>query len=107
MIDTGAAATSIEPAILRELGYYSERLHPILSAAGKIDRARLHVASASLGQGNHPMLFTDALVRSPRCEGACADAARRFAAYYVSVPGAESCDPGRRAVPQLGHPRGA
>lgn len=63
---------------------YSERLNPILSHPGRtVDD--LHVASATLGGGDHPALFTDALVMSPGCGTAqCRDAARAFAAYYTS-----------------------
>ena len=63
---------------------YSERLHPILEAN---DGARngLHVASATLGEGDRPMLFTDALVLARTCDTQrCHDAAAAFAAYYVS-----------------------
>ncbi|WP_428267505.1 hypothetical protein [Haliangium sp.] len=63
---------------------YSERLHPILATEGRTV-ANLHIASAPLGSGSHPMLFTDALVLSPRCSSErCQEAARAFASYYVS-----------------------
>lgn len=63
---------------------YSERLNPILSHPGR-SVGELHVASATLGGGDHPALFTDALVKSPNCATAqCRDAARAFAAYYTS-----------------------
>lgn len=63
---------------------YSERLHPILSQADRTV-GTLHIASAPLGNGDEPTLFTDALVLSSRCDSAqCKKAARRFAAYYVS-----------------------
>lgn len=63
---------------------YSERLNPILSHPGR-SVGGLHVASATLGGGDHPALFTDALVMSPGCSTTqCRDAARRFAAYYTS-----------------------
>jgi thiamine pyridinylase len=66
---------------------YSERLHPILTTANaKVERDRLHIASATLGAGDHPILFTDALVLAKSCanDPVCAEAARRFAEYYVS-----------------------
>lgn len=63
---------------------YSERLNPILSHPGRSVET-LHVASATLGGGDHPALFTDALVKSPGCTTAqCSEAARAFAAYYTS-----------------------
>lgn len=63
---------------------YSERLHPILSHAGSTV-GTLHIAAATLGEGDAPTLFTDALVMSPRCSSMqCRRAARQFAAYYVS-----------------------
>lgn len=63
---------------------YSERLNPILSHPGRAV-GTLHLASATLGGGDHPALFTDALVMSPGCSTAqCRDAARQFAAYYTS-----------------------
>ena len=63
---------------------YSERLHPILEGGGGTD-GNLHVASATLGRGDQPMLFTDALVLSRNCSTErCRDAASAFAAYYVS-----------------------
>jgi thiamine pyridinylase len=63
---------------------YSERLNPILS-----HRARavgdLHITSATLGGGDQPTAFVDALVKSPLCSSEqCRSAAQRFAAYYVS-----------------------
>lgn len=63
---------------------YSERLNPILSHPGRsVDG--LHVASATLGGGDHPSMFTDALVMSPGCSTArCREAAKQFAAYYTS-----------------------
>jgi thiamine pyridinylase len=63
---------------------YSERLNPILSHPGRTV-GQLHVSSATLGGGDHPALFTDALVMSPGCSTAqCSEAARQFAAYYTS-----------------------
>ena len=63
---------------------YSERLNPILAHAKKTV-GTLHVASATLGDGDAPALFTDALVLSPRCSSLqCQSAAQRFATYYVS-----------------------
>jgi thiamine pyridinylase len=63
---------------------YSERLNPILSHAGRTV-GELDIASATLGEGDEPTLFTDALVMSPRCSSErCRKAAKKFAAYYVS-----------------------
>ena len=62
---------------------YSERLHKILHK-GKVAERDLHIASATLGEGDHPMLFTDALVLSGSCSDRCKAAASVFAAYYVS-----------------------
>ena len=63
---------------------YSERLHPILEGGGGAD-GNLNVASATLGRGDQPLLFTDALVLSRNCSTErCRDAASAFAAYYVS-----------------------
>ena len=63
---------------------YSERLHPILEEDWGA-HGNLYVASATLGQGDRPLLFTDALVLSQNCSTErCRDAASAFAAYYVS-----------------------
>lgn len=63
---------------------YSERLNSIFAKAGKT-LSDLHLASAALGGGDEPTLFTDALVLSPRCSTtACRIASQKFAAYYVS-----------------------
>ena len=63
---------------------YSESLHDILKA-DQTANGKLHVASATLGEGDRPMLFTDALVLSPNCfADGCEEAARAFAEYYVS-----------------------
>ncbi|MCY4028848.1 MAG: extracellular solute-binding protein [Acidobacteria bacterium] len=83
---------------------YSERLHPILDEGGGA-QGNLYVASATLGQGDQPMLFTDALVLSQNCStDRCRDAASEFAAYYVSDEVFEvvlmSLDVGESAVPR-------
>lgn len=83
---------------------YSERLHPILEGGGGID-GNLYVASATLGPGDQPLLFTDALVLSPNCSTErCRDAASAFAAYYVSDEVFEvvlmSLDSGDSAIPR-------
>lgn len=63
---------------------YSERLNKILTEEAVRPRD-LYVASATLGNGDHPTLFTDALVLSRTCETErCREAASAFAAYYVS-----------------------
>lgn len=83
---------------------YSERLHPILRQGG-VTKDELHVASATLGEGDQPMLFTDALVLSRNCTTQrCLDAAAAFASYYVSDEVFEvllmSQDAGDSAVPR-------
>ena len=83
---------------------YSERLHPIL-AEGEGTDENLYVASATLGEGDQPMLFTDALVLSRNCSTErCRNAASAFAAYYVSDEVFEvalmSLDAGDSAVPR-------
>jgi thiamine pyridinylase len=82
---------------------YSERLNPILGHAER-RVGELSIASAPLGGGDHPVLFTDALVASPRCTDRCRDAARAFAAYYNSDEVFETAllarDVGSAAVPR-------
>jgi thiamine pyridinylase len=63
---------------------FSERLNPILA---RPDRkvGTLHVSTATLGGGNKPVAFVDALVKSSTCTAdPCRSAAQRFADYYVS-----------------------
>jgi thiamine pyridinylase len=63
---------------------YSERLNRIFNDPHRTV-GTLHLASAPLGAGDRPTLFTDALVMSPQCSsGACRRAARIFAEYYTS-----------------------
>jgi thiamine pyridinylase len=63
---------------------FSERLHPILSRPDRKVGA-LHVSTATLGGGNKPVAFVDALVKSATCTTEpCSSAAQRFADYYVS-----------------------
>lgn len=63
---------------------FSERLNPILAHENRTV-GELHIASATLGNGDAPLLFTDALVLSPLCSSArCKSAAQQFAAYYIS-----------------------
>jgi thiamine pyridinylase len=63
---------------------FSERLNPILAHPRKTV-GQLHIASATLGGGDAPTAFVDALVLSPRCSAPrCLSAASRFAAYYIS-----------------------
>ncbi|ACY13944.1 lipoprotein [Haliangium ochraceum] len=82
---------------------YSERLNPILADADR-SVGELHVASAPLGDGDHPVLFTDALVLSPLCAERCREAAQQFAAYYNSDEVFETAllarDVGDDAVPR-------
>ncbi len=62
---------------------YSERLNPILRHPARTV-GTLHIASVTLGGGDAPAAFVDALVMSPECTARCRRAAQRFAAYYVS-----------------------
>lgn len=63
---------------------FSERLNPILSNPNRTV-GELHIASATLGGGDRPNMFVDALVASPRCTSVqCRRAIKEFAAYYVS-----------------------
>ncbi len=62
---------------------FSERLNPIFRHPGRTV-GTLHIASVTLGGGDNPTAFVDALVKSPECTGRCRQAAQRFAAYYVS-----------------------
>jgi thiamine pyridinylase len=63
---------------------YSERLNRIFSDPQRTV-GKLHLASAPLGRGDRPMLFTDALVMSPQCASqACRRATQLFAEYYTS-----------------------
>ncbi|KYF63831.1 hypothetical protein BE04_11035 [Sorangium cellulosum] len=65
---------------------YSERLHTILkNLPPGGDPAEIKLASAPLGDGNRPLLFTDSFVVSARCTDACADAAAAFVAYMSSA----------------------
>jgi thiamine pyridinylase len=83
---------------------YSERLNKIFSDPQRTV-GKLHLASAPLGNGDRPTLFTDALVMSPQCASqACRRAAQIFAEYYTSDRVFEvlmmSRDVGGRAPPR-------
>jgi thiamine pyridinylase len=60
---------------------YSERLFLIRKSA---PRDQFHISSAPIGNGNHPLLFTDAFVLRKDCTGPCEAAARAFAEYMNS-----------------------
>ncbi|MET0404411.1 MAG: hypothetical protein ABW123_18510 [Cystobacter sp.] len=61
---------------------FSERLHTLLkNLPPDANRSELRISPAPLGQGNHPLLFTDVFVLASRCTGACEQAARDFTAY--------------------------
>ncbi len=63
---------------------FSERLNPIFAHPER-SVGTLHIAAATLGGGDAPTAFVDALVLSPACASLrCQLAARAFAAYYVS-----------------------
>ncbi|MFY1831984.1 hypothetical protein ACN47A_39085 [Myxococcus fulvus] len=61
---------------------YSERLHLILKnlPAGS-SVSELKLSSAPIGEGDHPILFTDSYFLSVRCTGACEQAAHKFVEY--------------------------
>ncbi|WP_208718801.1 hypothetical protein [Corallococcus sicarius] len=61
---------------------YSERLHVILKnlPAGS-SPSDIKLSSAPLGEGNHPVLFTDAYFLGVRCTGKCEAAALEFVEY--------------------------
>jgi thiamine pyridinylase len=58
---------------------YSEYLNEVVTR--RTDAAPLYVASAPLGAGSHPVLFTDGLVLRTGCAGTCQSDARAFAEY--------------------------
>jgi thiamine pyridinylase len=61
---------------------FSERMHTILrNLPPGASRSELRITPAPLGQGNHPLLFTDVFVLASRCTGTCEKAARDFTAY--------------------------
>ncbi|WP_434389981.1 extracellular solute-binding protein [Melittangium boletus] len=63
---------------------FSERLHVVLkNLPAGAPASALRLAPAPLGQGNQPLLFTDAFTLSARCTGACEQAARDFVAYMT------------------------
>ncbi|MFL5356782.1 hypothetical protein [Archangium sp.] len=61
---------------------YSERLHHVIK--NREDTAPVLMASAPLGAGSHPVLFTDALVLSKSCGFDCQRDARAFADFLTS-----------------------
>ncbi|WP_437687867.1 extracellular solute-binding protein [Sorangium sp. So ce176] len=63
---------------------YSERLNE--AARKGTDPDKVTIVPAALGQTDRLLLFTDALVLSPRCSAAeCKDAAARFATFYTDA----------------------
>jgi thiamine pyridinylase len=65
---------------------YSERLHPILKeATAHPCPGQVRLASAPLGNGNHPLLFVDSFVLSTHCSEGCRRAAEAFAGYMNSA----------------------
>lgn len=65
---------------------FSERLHTILrSLSDPGDASSIGISSAPLGDGDHPLLFTDSFVVSKRCVEGCAEAAAAFV-EYMSAP---------------------
>lgn len=81
---------------------YSERLNFILRRGP--GGARLHLASAPLGEGKRPLLFVDAFVMRRDCDASCREAATKFAAYMNRPQTHEwvlmSLDAGASAVPR-------
>ena len=63
---------------------YSERLNVVLK--NRTDATPLHITSACLGEGNHPLAFTDVLVIRKDASPALVGAAARFAKYLTAVP---------------------
>ena len=61
---------------------YSERLFLIRRSA---PQDHFHFSSAPIGNGNHPLLFTDAFVLRKDCDQRCEAAARAFAEYMNSA----------------------
>jgi thiamine pyridinylase len=65
---------------------FSERLHTILKSLRDPGVASaISIVTAPLGEGNHPLLFTDSFVVSKRCVKDCAEAAAAFV-DYMSAP---------------------
>lgn len=65
---------------------YSERLHVILKNLPAGDTgADIKLSSAPLGEGDHPVLFTDSYFMSVRCTGKCEDAAMEFVEYMTQA----------------------
>lgn len=62
---------------------FSESLNRILTK--RTDSAELLVASAPLGGGSHPVLFTDGLTLRRGCVGVCQEDARAFAELLTSA----------------------
>jgi thiamine pyridinylase len=61
---------------------FSERLHTILKSSSDPGKASaISISIAPLGEGNHPLLFTDSFVVSKRCVEGCAEAAVAFVEY--------------------------
>jgi thiamine pyridinylase len=76
-----AAATEVATGGAQSLVAYSERLHHLQRASQTNKEWTL--VSAPVGNGRHPAVFVDALVRSPQCTGSCAAAAASFAEYLT------------------------
>jgi thiamine pyridinylase len=82
--ETLAADTFARGAAAAFIGY-SEMLYTILKVSPTA-RDSLHISSASLGNGNHPVYFADAFARRRRCQGGCARAAVAFTTYMLAKP---------------------
>ncbi|MBL4683504.1 MAG: hypothetical protein JKY37_02855 [Nannocystaceae bacterium] len=81
---------------------YSERLNKVLRAGEDPDG--IFIRPVPLGANSRPVLFTDVVVQSAKCKGACSDAATRFLEYYTADATFESVllskDVGWDAVPR-------
>jgi len=84
-VDGEAAQAAFARGEYNALVGYSENLNGVLRHPDRrIEPARIRIAPAPLGAGNKPYMFTDALVLSRRCDGACRRAAQAFAEFYLS-----------------------
>lgn len=69
----------------RALFGYSEYIFYALGAPqSKLDPSKLNVVSAPLGNGSHPLLYVDGLVRNVNCTEDCARRAQVFAEFLTS-----------------------
>lgn len=86
--DFGLAVKEFADGHAAALLGYSEALFEILEAAPSSREAML-ISSAPLGNGSHPVLFTDGLVLRKNCTGTCQKDAQAFADYLSSAEAEE------------------